>query len=204
MAAPQTLMVKPLDWTTLAPLYGQPQRVYHDLDHIHAILRHIDALNVGEDEKCWLEAVAWLHDAYQDPRAHGQANERRSAALLVGPHGKSFTDRGRALAQSAILATAYPMVDQVGLDPLVGLFLDLDLSNLSESPAEFRRQSMRIAQELLLLELSEAQVMTAQVGFATHMLARAHVYYSSQFAHLESAARANLAWLRDEPELSMA
>lgn len=199
-AGRQDLMVHPIEWHLLAPLYEQRHRIYHDLQHIHSILRRIEQFDgLTPDQACWLEAVAWLHDAYYDPLAQQGVNERRSADLLLGPLGKCFTPSGLALARKTIQATAHHLQDQDSIPALMGLFLDMDLANLSDSLDEFSEQSIRVSQELLEAGVPEGLVVESQKRFAEHMLERKKIYYSSVFQGRERDARQNLLSLYETP-----
>ena len=222
MTAPD-LMARPFAWPVLAPLYAQPHRVYHDLEHIHGLLREIDALELPADLRAWLEAVAWLHDAYYDPLATSPANETRSADLLATDLGQAFTPYGKDLARRTILATAAYRQDPVLEDPVLedpalasdtdgrvtldsrdyplALFLDLDLHNLSLAPSVYQAHALRAAEELLRARAQAGAevgdgLLSLQVGmdaFTQAMLSRRHVYVTTTFAPREAQAHANLA-----------
>ena len=64
--------------------WSEPQRHYHTVAHLSAVLEVIDA-NAGlapHPERVRL--AAWMHDAVYDPRALGDANERDSAEFAAG------------------------------------------------------------------------------------------------------------------------
>jgi predicted metal-dependent HD superfamily phosphohydrolase len=64
--------------------WSEPQRHYHTVDHLSAVLRVIDehAGLVPHPERVRL--AAWMHDAIYDPRALGDSNERDSAEFAEG------------------------------------------------------------------------------------------------------------------------
>ena len=199
-ASAQDLMVHPIEWHLLAPLYEQRHRVYHDTLHIHSVLQRIDGFDgITPDQAMWLEAVAWLHDAYYDPLAAPGVNERRSADLLASPLGAAFTPAGLALAKKTILATAHHLEDQQGVPFLVGLFLDMDMGNLSDNLAIFCEQSVRVSQELIEAGVPRDMVQRGQSMFAERMLARQKIYYTPHFQAREKDARANLEALHADP-----
>src|SRR5436190_19460000 len=78
----------------LVRAYAAPDRHYHNLAHIEALLglarRHADALaDAGA-----IEAAIWFHDAVYDTRRDD--NEERSPALATERlHGSTGDDRGR-------------------------------------------------------------------------------------------------------------
>ena len=64
--------------------WSEPQRQYHTVAHLTAVLDVIDRhaeLAPGADR---VRLAAWLHDAVYDPRALGDANERDSAEFAEG------------------------------------------------------------------------------------------------------------------------
>ena len=64
--------------------WSEPQRQYHTVAHLTAVLDVIDGhaeLAPGVDR---VRLAAWLHDAVYDPRALGDANERDSAEFAAG------------------------------------------------------------------------------------------------------------------------
>lgn len=194
------MMVHPLEWHLLAPLYEQRHRVYHDIQHIHSMLRRIDEIEgLSPDEASWLEAVAWLHDAYFDPLSKMNVNEERSAALLNGPLGGAFTPAGLQLARRTILATANHLEDQENVPFLMGLFLDLDIANISDDFVDFSEQSIRISEEFLEAGVSPVLVEEGQAQFAEKMLARKKIFYSPPFRGREGYARKNLGILLTHP-----
>ena len=114
----------------LVARYGEPSRHYHTLDHIRAVLGHVDAL--WPDAPLALELAAWLHDVVYDSRAAD--NEERSA------------DYARALlpalgvAESTIDETARLILltrsHEAGPGDRAGqTLLDADLAILSASEA---------------------------------------------------------------------
>lgn len=61
--------------------WREPQRRYHTVRHLTAVLDVVDAYAELADRPDLVRLAAWCHDAVYDPRAAGEANERDSAAL---------------------------------------------------------------------------------------------------------------------------
>lgn len=61
--------------------WAEPQRRYHTLDHLLAVLSTVDELADAAADPDLVRLAAWWHDAVYDPRAGGGDNERASAAL---------------------------------------------------------------------------------------------------------------------------
>src|SRR5215510_5718554 len=64
-------------FTALVHAYGSPDRLYHTLDHIQAMLECIDMLRNYATDLPAIQLAAWFHDSIYDP--HAADNEERSA-----------------------------------------------------------------------------------------------------------------------------
>ncbi|GLY96948.1 metal-dependent phosphohydrolase [Actinoplanes sp. NBRC 103695] len=64
--------------------WAEPQRQYHDVTHLSAVLEVIDRHAALAPHPDRVRVAAWLHDAIYDPEALGDANERDSAEFAEG------------------------------------------------------------------------------------------------------------------------
>ena len=64
--------------------WAEPQRQYHTVEHLSAVLDVVDRLSGLAPHPDRVRLAAWLHDAVYDPRALGDANERDSAEFAEG------------------------------------------------------------------------------------------------------------------------
>jgi predicted metal-dependent HD superfamily phosphohydrolase len=64
--------------------WSEPQRQYHDVTHLSAVLDVVDRLAALAPHPDRVRLAAWMHDAIYDPRALGDANERDSAEFAEG------------------------------------------------------------------------------------------------------------------------
>jgi predicted metal-dependent HD superfamily phosphohydrolase len=64
--------------------WSEPQRQYHTVDHLTAVLDVIDRFAELAPHPERVRLAAWMHDAVYDPRALGDANERDSAEFAEG------------------------------------------------------------------------------------------------------------------------
>jgi predicted metal-dependent HD superfamily phosphohydrolase len=64
--------------------WSEPQRQYHDVTHLSAVLDVVDRLATLAPHPDRVRLAAWMHDAVYDPRALGDANERDSAEFADG------------------------------------------------------------------------------------------------------------------------
>lgn len=162
--------------------YSEPQRVYHTLSHVAALL---ELLPQGHLEKAALEFAAWFHDAVYDPTRNN--NEEESAALARGrlaPMGLSETLIWRV--EELILATKTHRAN----DPTTALLLDADLSILGGEGKTYDKYARAIREEYIWIpeELYRAGRAKVLEGF----LRRERIYQTGQFGVLEAPARANL------------
>lgn len=128
----------------LAARYREPGRHYHNLAHVQALLRWLDQSRDLAVDPPAIEAAIWFHDAVYDTRRDD--NEAASAAL-AREELQALGWPARAIDKVAVmvLATAGHAPDQS--DPDTGLFLDLDLSILGQSPATYSSYSQAIRAE---------------------------------------------------------
>ena len=68
----------------LVSRWTEPQRHYHDVTHLAAVLDVVDRFAGLAPHPDRVRLAAWLHDAVYDPRALGDANERDSAEFAEG------------------------------------------------------------------------------------------------------------------------
>ncbi|MFI5932575.1 metal-dependent phosphohydrolase [Actinoplanes sp. NPDC051494] len=64
--------------------WSEPQRQYHDVHHLSAVLDVVDEHAGLVPHPDRVRLAAWMHDAIYDPRALGDANERDSAEFAEG------------------------------------------------------------------------------------------------------------------------
>jgi predicted metal-dependent HD superfamily phosphohydrolase len=64
--------------------WSEPQRQYHDVTHLVAVLDVVDRFSGLAPNPDRVRLAAWMHDAVYDPRAAGDANERDSAGFAAG------------------------------------------------------------------------------------------------------------------------
>jgi predicted metal-dependent HD superfamily phosphohydrolase len=186
------LMKRPFEWQQLSPIYQDPRRAYHDIRHIQTLMREVLCLNIPEDMKLWLEAIAWTHDAYYDPLLGSPGNEDFSARLLNTSLGASFTQDGLDLAFATIALTAEHNITHPTIDPLSALFLDIDISHLGAAYPVFVRNCQLISEEYRHCGVADNVLIEGYHKFFEGMLSRSRLYYTQMYEHLEGVARENL------------
>lgn len=187
---------------SLTTLYGQPQRHYHTLSHVHQLLREIETLNVDPKTKDILEVAAWFHDAVYDPFAPRGKNEEDSYNLLMYTPLGNLT--GKLCAGYCIRATkdhVVPTDTSPENQDIIRLFLDLDLSILGKPPAVYQDYADAIRREYVFSDcfITEEQYTMGRIAFLNTMLARNQIYHTQHFfAKYEAQARKNMEAELDE------
>ena len=136
--------------------WSEPQRKYHTVAHLTAVLDHIDVLEEHAEEPELVRLAAWFHDAvYRPDRSE---NEERSAALAE-----------RALAEAGLAADAVAEVARlvrltVGHDPSDDdthgeALCDADLDAVESVTGVDRLEEFQF-----LVDLDDLGVLDADVG----------------------------------------
>jgi predicted metal-dependent HD superfamily phosphohydrolase len=126
--------------------WSEPQRQYHTVAHLSAVLDVIDehaGLAPGPD---LVRLAAWLHDAVYDPRALGDANERDSAEFAEGLLATLGVPAETAAEVARLVSlTAGHATDEDDLDG--ELLCDADLAILASAPDDYAAYTAAIRRE---------------------------------------------------------
>jgi len=187
-----TLISEPVR-AELVSAYTAPERHYHDLRHIEAMLRLADDCGGAIMDRDALEAAIWFHDAIYDTRRNN--NEERSAALAVARlAGTAGEDRIGCIA-AMIRATAghaMPDLADAAARRDCALFLDLDLAILGSPAADFDAYEAAVRREYDWV--TESQWTLGRRAVLAGFQARPAIYVTDRFqASHEAAARGNIA-----------
>ena len=167
--------------------WAEPQRRYHDLDHLRDCLAELDGVPADGADRDRVEAALWFHDAIYDPRAGD--NEAASGEWAR-----------RALAELGVpTAVADDVARLVGLtrhtapasDPSGRLLCDIDLAILGRAPDAFDVYDRQIREEYAWVP--EPDFRAARATVLAGLLTRARLYQTEHFrSRYETVARANL------------
>jgi predicted metal-dependent HD superfamily phosphohydrolase len=176
----------------LVRAYAAPERHYHNLTHIEAMLGLMRSYEDAVFDPQSVEAAIWFHDAVYDTRRHD--NEERSAQLAADRLTGLLSPDRIALIASMIRATAGHHVPD-GLDDAqlrdCALFLDMDLSVLGSTPDVFAAYEEGVRREYGWVP--DALWREGRRKVLQGFLDRPAIYMSPQFrARHEAAARSNL------------
>jgi predicted metal-dependent HD superfamily phosphohydrolase len=164
----------------LTRLYQRPDRHYHSLEHIGAMLHAGREFPLDDVQTM----AVWFHDAVYDPRR--KTNEEDSAALAGERLRGTWPAADVARVQRIVLDTKQHRPTVAGADAV----LDLDLMSLALPWPEFARNTDRIRAEYA--HVGDAEFAAGRAAFFATMLQRERLFYTPWGARLEAAARANL------------
>jgi predicted metal-dependent HD superfamily phosphohydrolase len=187
-----TLITAPLR-AELAAAYTAPDRHYHDLRHIEALLGLADACGDAIIDREAVEAAIWFHDAVYDTRR--EDNEERSAALAEERLAGTASVERIARIAAMIRATAGHARPDFSGGPAAqdcALFLDMDLSILGSPEADFDAYEADVRREYDWV--TDEQWRQGRRAVLAGLLARPAIYATERFrASHEATARSNLA-----------
>ncbi|MFF4408620.1 hypothetical protein ACFY2W_23860 [Streptomyces sp. NPDC001262] len=124
--------------------WGEPQRHYHTVAHLDAVLRHLDDLAEYADDIDTVRLAAWFHDVvYRPDRSE---NEERSAHLA----GLALAELGVDDARTAEVVRLVRLT--VTHDPAPGdrngeVLCDADLAVLGGPPSAYAAYAAEVRQE---------------------------------------------------------
>ncbi|WP_285557750.1 HD domain-containing protein [Actinoplanes regularis] len=126
--------------------WTEPQRHYHDVTHLDAVLEVVDRFAELAPNPDRVRLAAWMHDAVYDPRALGDANERDSAEFAQGLlHTLGVPDEVAAEVARLVGLTAGHATEEN--DPDGELLCDADLAILAADEERYARYSAAIRRE---------------------------------------------------------
>jgi predicted metal-dependent HD superfamily phosphohydrolase len=126
--------------------WSEPQRQYHDVTHLSAVLDVVDRLAALAPHPDRVRLAAWLHDAVYDPRALGDANERDSAEFAEG----LLTTLGTPAEVAAEVARLVGLTaghETTAEDPDGELLCDADLAILASDDDRYAEYAAAIRRE---------------------------------------------------------
>ncbi|MBH1936074.1 hypothetical protein I5Q34_17665 [Streptomyces sp. AV19] len=124
--------------------WSEPQRRYHTVTHLAAVLDRVDELAGHAEDPVAVRLAAWFHDAVYLPER--STNEERSARLAE----RALAELGVPAARVAEVARLVRLT--VGHDPAPGdrngeVLCDADLAVLGGSPEAYATYAAEVRQE---------------------------------------------------------
>ncbi|MFJ4006523.1 hypothetical protein ACIPWL_24155 [Streptomyces sp. NPDC090023] len=169
--------------------WAEPQRRYHTVAHLTAVLDRVDALAEYADDPDLVRLAAWFHDAVYLPDR--SENEERSARLAE----RALAEAGLPEAKVAEVARLVRLT--VGHDPAEGdrngqVLCDADLAILASAPSAYAAYTAEIREEYHFVPNDAfREGRSAVLRQLLDLPALFHTPYGSE--HWEATARWNLA-----------
>lgn len=129
--------------------WAEPQRRYHDLSHLDAVLRHVDELADEAEDADDVRLAAWFHDAVHDPT--GRDNEARSALLATTVLSGMRVPDGH-IGEVVRLVTLTATHDPAEGDRNGAVLCDADLAVLASNDAAYGRYTDAVREEYAHLD----------------------------------------------------
>ena len=187
----------------LVPLYNEPHRHYHNLLHIHTLIRRVQPLAADLAKAGWVPAdfghlmsAIWFHDCYYDSYAPPGFNEAMSAQIMMNDYRANGAWSGYHAnihaAVETIKCTAKHLEDQTFDNRhrhVTAVMLDLDIAGFADDGLHQAVTNRNIAAEYSPLT-SDSVYEAGRRAFLTKLMSRKKLYYTPYFEHLEPLARA--------------
>ncbi|MGD6753582.1 HD domain-containing protein [Streptomyces sp. BH105] len=168
--------------------WAEPQRKYHTVDHLRAVLDHIDVLEEHAERPELVRLAAWFHDAvYRPDRSE---NEERSAALAeraLAEAGLSPEDVAEVVRLVLLTVTHDPADDDADGEALC----DADLAILAAPAPAYAAYTKAVREEYAFVP--DEAFREGRAGVLRQLLGLPRLFRTPHGrSHWESAARENL------------
>ncbi|MFE6333269.1 hypothetical protein ACFVOK_08615 [Streptomyces sp. NPDC057798] len=124
--------------------WSEPQRRYHTVDHLAAVLDHVDVLEKYAADPAAVRLAAWFHDAVYLPDR--STNEERSARLAERALPEAGVPAGRT-AEVARLVRLTVTHDPADDDRNGQVLCDADLAILAAPPSAYAAYTAAVREE---------------------------------------------------------
>jgi predicted metal-dependent HD superfamily phosphohydrolase len=169
--------------------WAEPQRRYHDLAHLDAVLRHVDELADEAETAEDVRLAAWFHDAVYDPTARD--NEARSALLATAVLSRMRVPDGH-IGEVVRLVTLTATHDPVEGDRNGAVLCDADLAVLAGNDAAYGRYTDAVREEYA--HLDDPAFGAGRAAVLRSLIERPALFRTQHGRrHWEQPARANVA-----------
>jgi predicted metal-dependent HD superfamily phosphohydrolase len=163
--------------------YAGPDRFYHTLDHVLAMLGTVENLATHARNLNTVKLAAWLHDVIYDSKASD--NEERSAEYAVRLCKELAVPEGRWVAELILKTKTHNAYNDVDAQ----VMLDADLAILGAGDSDYQTYAERIRREYAWVPESEYRQERRRVLGC--FLMRPRIYHF--LGRLEEPARRNMA-----------
>ena len=172
---------------TLITAYTEPQRAYHNIQHIVECLALFQNIESELNDPIAVETAIWFHDVIYEPKASD--NELQSAELMKQLCNTFLSEQQIEKVYQWIIAT---QKHQSSDDHDLNSLLDIDLAILGSSAERFAEYQQQIQFEYAWVESGVYQVKRKQ--FLQQFEQMNPIFQTSYFnQRLEKQAKRNLA-----------
>ena len=161
-------------YETLMRAFAEPQRHYHNAQHIAECLTELDAARHLARQPKAVELAIWFHDAVYDPKSPD--NEEQSAALAKRCLEAAGLPELACTVGGLVMATKTHK-PEAGSD--AALLVDVDLSILGREEARYAEYELQIRAEYAWVP--EDIFKTKRAEILQHFLDRSRIYNTDHF-----------------------
>lgn len=168
--------------------WSEPQRHYHTVDHLAAMLHHIDVLQEYAADADLVRLAAWFHDAvYLPERSENEERSARLAERALAEAGLPPESTAEVARLVRLTITHAPAPDDTNGQVLC----DADLAILASAPEPYAAYTAAVREEYVFVPADAFRAGRAAVLRQLLDLPRLfHTPYGG--THWEAAARENL------------
>jgi predicted metal-dependent HD superfamily phosphohydrolase len=139
-------------WNQIQELHNQSNRAYHTLVHLEELLGFLGILHIDSANPIYpvLVLSIFFHDAIYDPKS--ATNEEDSAKLFQSFYadvGSCIQEHLQLRVVDFILATKHHKATH---DPVLGIFLDMDMAVLGKESSAYKAYAGLIRQEYIHID----------------------------------------------------
>lgn len=171
----------------LVARYREPHRRYHDVRHLLAVLRNVDAF-AGDEDLFLVRLAAWFHDAVYDVPERELTNEEFSARLALRELSRAGFEQ-EDLTQVARLVRLTADHAPGTRDPEGDLLCDADLAVLGGTPEEYASYVRDVREEHP--DVAEEDFLAARLRVLAPLLER-ELFRTGKGKQLAGPARENV------------
>ncbi|GEC07792.1 hypothetical protein SSP24_54470 [Streptomyces spinoverrucosus] len=168
--------------------WQEPQRHYHTLAHLTAVLDHIDVLQQYADDPDLVRLAAWFHDAvYLPDRSENEERSARLAERALDEAGVSAAKTAEVARLVRLTAGHAPADD----DRNGQVLCDADLAILASPPSKYAAYTAAVREEYGFVPSDAFR--TGRSAVLRDLLALPHLFRTPYGAeHWEATARYNI------------
>lgn len=174
----------------LVAAYGEPQRHYHTLRHVHACLQGAANIEMDPDDRIVVELALWFHDVVYDPtRSDNEARSADRARAWVADAVRNPLGRAGEVADLVLMTAGHTL--EPAADDLTRIVHDVDLAILGAHPDLYVTYAEQIRREYR--HLDDATFATGRRRVLESLLATTPLFALPGFrAQIEPQARRNM------------